>query len=242
VLLISFVAERREIAVAKNSGKTTKSGVNTRKKLSILQRSLNDTTACKSLYWALSQPKDLVERTKLVELFEIEVDSRSTAPRPGSKQPRSKLVGQLAISILIEVSWSPPGPHSPANRWPGSRQPTGLPGDRWGTAGEERLPKRAQHPTKPLQTDRQTLPLINFPRFSSAYSLVCVGMAHGRSGIKNSVKTASSLLLLRHRRMPSSGFYLLWETALEMMGSMVGAPGPLGGVGAALCRRGGADE
>jgi hypothetical protein len=60
-------------------------------------------------------------------------------------------------------------------------------------------------------------------------------MARSRAGVKNSVNKASGLLLLRHRMMAGSSFYLLWGSVFAMMASKVGAPGPWGGVGAALC-------
>jgi hypothetical protein len=61
-------------------------------------------------------------------------------------------------------------------------------------------------------------------------------MARSRAGVKNSVNTASGLLLLKHRMMAGSSFYLLWGSVFAMTGSKVGAPGPWGGVGAELCR------
>jgi hypothetical protein len=140
-------------------------------------------------------------------------------------------VGQTVISGGIEVSWSPPGPHPPANRLAGVSPAHGTAG---GPSGKN--DSQGEYNTQPNPTNRSPNCLsCHFPRFSSAYSLVCFGMARSRSGVKNRVKTTSSSLLLRHRMMAGSSVYSPWKSAFAMMGSMTRASGPLGGVGAALC-------
>jgi hypothetical protein len=95
-----------------------------------------------------------------VELFEREVDFRSPAPRPGSKRPglkdipeRLRLIGQLTIPVVIAVSWSSPGLRLPADR-PARVAPAP------GTARGERLPRRAQHPTKPYKQTPKFFPTL----------------------------------------------------------------------------------
>jgi hypothetical protein len=161
------------------------------------------------------------------------------APRPGSNRPRSKDRPERTRPRRANGNlWGNRGLLESARPTPACRSAgRGLarPRDRWRTVGGERLPRRVKHPTKPLQIDRQTVYPAIFSRFSSAYSLVCFGMARSRSGVKNRVKTTSSSLLLGHRMMAGSRVYSPWKSAFAMMGSTTRARGPLGGVGAALC-------
>jgi hypothetical protein len=88
---------------------------------------------------------------KSMELFEIEVDSRSSAPRRRSKRPRLKdrperprLVGLLANPVVTEVSRSSPVPHPPVDRPAGVAPAHGTVGDRRGrtTPNESTTPNQ----------------------------------------------------------------------------------------------------
>jgi hypothetical protein len=89
-----------------------------------------------------------------MELFEIEVDSRSSAPRRRSKRPRSKdrperprLVGLLANPVVTEVSCSSPVSHPPVGRPAGVAPAHGTVGDRRGPPGEN--DSQREHKTQP---------------------------------------------------------------------------------------------
>jgi hypothetical protein len=153
VLLICFVIERREVVAAKNFGRTTKSGVNTREKKHRFHSGRRaipwHAGACTELY---SKLKISWNGRKLMELFEIEVDSRGAAPRRRSKRHRSRnrpkgpsLVRPGAIPVVIEVPCSSPVSQPPGR--PGSRPPTGSSGD----PRRRTTPNRAHHSTKPYK-------------------------------------------------------------------------------------------
>jgi hypothetical protein len=177
-----------DVVAAKRSGKTAKLGANTRKNKyrffsghRAIPRHARD---CTGLY---SKLKICWNGLKLVELFEIEVDSRSSAAHAGSKRPRSKdrpqrpwLVGPRVSHVVIEVFWSPPGPHSPTDRPAGVAPTHGTVGDHQGRT----TPNESITLNQTLQTDPQILSPVDFPRFSSAYSLVCVAMVSSKDGVK----------------------------------------------------------
>jgi hypothetical protein len=88
---------------------------------------------------------------KRMELFAIEVDSRSSAPRRRSKRPRSKdrperprRVRLLANPVVTEVSCSSPVPHQPADGPAGVAPAHGTVGDRRGrtTPNESTTPNQ----------------------------------------------------------------------------------------------------
>jgi hypothetical protein len=93
-----------------------------------------------------------------------------------------------------------------------------------------------QNPTSSAVTSFQTISPVESPL---AYSLVCFAMVSSREAVKKSLKIASGL---RRRLEVGSLLYALWTRALGIMGSKVSNPGPLGGVGAALCRSAGVGE